>query len=99
MQRRQRINIFCDKKNVAVVVLASDTRGPRFESSHRRNFIHVFTINCIEKTKIKIKEAGNCPFFLKKTVSVFFQYLTESTIEAIVMTMTLIHLISTLEPN
>ena len=42
--------------------VASDNRGPRFESSHQRNFIHLFTINCIEKTKIK-KSAGNGPFF------------------------------------
>ena len=45
--------------------VASDTRGPRFESSHRQNFINVFTINCIEKTKIKKKETVNGPF--KKT--------------------------------
>ena len=46
--------------------VASDTRGLRFESSHRRNFIHVFTINCIEKTKIKKKRPGMA-HFLKKT--------------------------------
>ena len=28
---------------------------------------HLFTVNCIEKTKIKKKEAGNLPFF-KKTI-------------------------------
>ena len=35
--------------------VASDTRGPQFESSHRQNKIyieHLFTVNCIEKTKI-----------------------------------------------
>ena len=38
--------------------VASDTRGPRFKSSHRRNCINILTNNCIEKTKIKKKEAG-----------------------------------------
>ena len=48
--------------------VASDTRCPRFESSHRQKFIyneHLFIVNCqlcIEKTKIKKKEAGNGPF-------------------------------------
>ena len=46
---------------------AFDTRGPRFDSSHRQNFIeHLFIINCIEKTKINKKEAGNGPL-LKNT--------------------------------
>ena len=46
-----------------------DTRGPRFESSHRQKFIeHLFTVSCIEKTKIKKKEAVNGPF-LKKNFS------------------------------
>ena len=40
----------CDSVGRAV---ASDTRGPRFESSHGQNFIHEFIINCIEKTKIR----------------------------------------------
>ena len=39
----------------------------RFDSSHRQNFIeHLFIINCIEKTKINKKEAGNGPLFLKQ---------------------------------
>ena len=47
--------------------VASDTRDPRFESRHWQTFIkHLFTVNCVEKTKIKKKEAGNGPFFLKK---------------------------------
>ena len=35
--------------------VASDTRGPRFESSHwQKNYVgHLFTINCVGKTKIK----------------------------------------------
>ena len=41
--------------------VASYTRGPRFNSSHRRNFIHIFIINCIEKTEKR--EADNGPFF------------------------------------
>ena len=46
--------------------VASDTRGPRFESSHRQNFIeHLFTVHCIEETKIN--EAGNGPFLKKMT--------------------------------
>ena len=41
-------------------VVASNTRGPRIEYSHRQNFImNMFTV---EKTKIKKKEAGNGPF-------------------------------------
>ena len=47
-------------------VVASDNRGPRFKSSHRRNCIHILTINCIEKTKIKKKEAGNGPILRKE---------------------------------
>ena len=46
--------------------VASDARGPRFVSSHRQTFIldiYLFSVNCIEKTKIKIKEAVNGPFF------------------------------------
>ena len=46
-------------------VVASDTKGPRFESSYWRNFICVFTINCIEETKIKKKRPGMA-YFLKK---------------------------------
>ena len=47
--------------------VASDTRDPRFESSHRQTFIeHLFSVNCVEKTKIKKKEAKNGPFFKVK---------------------------------
>ena len=50
--------------------VASNTRGPRFESSHRQKFIyieHLFPVNCVlKRQKIKKKEAGNGPFFLKK---------------------------------
>ena len=38
--------------------VASDTRDPQFESSHWQTFIkHLFTVKCIEKMKIKKKEA------------------------------------------
>ena len=47
-------------------VVAFDTRGPRFDSSHRQNFIeHLFIINCIEKTKINKKKPGMAHFFKK----------------------------------
>ena len=49
--------------------VAANTRDPRFESSHRQTFIeHLFPVNCVEKTKIKKKEAENGPFFFKKYV-------------------------------
>ena len=43
--------------------VASNTRGPKFESSHWHSFMQniLFTFNCIENTKIKEKEAGNGP--------------------------------------
>ena len=48
--------------------VASDTRDPQFESRHRQTFIeHLFNVNCVEKTKIKKKEAGNGHF--KKTTT------------------------------
>ena len=36
-------------------MVASDSRGPQFESSHCKNLHCTFTVNCIEKTKIKNK--------------------------------------------
>ena len=50
--------------------VASDTRGPQFESSHRRIFFteRLSIANCVEKTKIKKKEAGNGPFFKDVTI-------------------------------
>ena len=46
--------------------VASNVRGPRFISSHRRNLNWtLFTVNWIEKTKIKKKEVGNGPFLKK----------------------------------
>ena len=49
---------------------ASDTQGPRFVSNHWPNFLYIYWTFvycqlCIEKMKIKKKEAGNGPFFKK----------------------------------
>ena len=44
--------------------VASDTRDPRFESSHRQKFVNCQL--CIEKTKIKKKRPGMA--HLKKTI-------------------------------
>ena len=38
---------------------ASNTRGPRLEPSHKQ---FLFTVNCIVKTNVKKKVAGNGPF-------------------------------------
>ena len=50
-------------------VVASNTRDPRFESSHRQTFIYiehfVYCQLCIEKTKIKKKRPGMAHFFKK----------------------------------
>ena len=37
-------------------------RDLQFESSHRQFYL-LFTAVCIEKTKVKKKEAENCPIF------------------------------------
>ena len=42
--------------------IASDSRGPLFVSSHQHDLYRAITVNFIEKTKIKRKEAGNGPF-------------------------------------
>ena len=47
--------------------VAFKTRCPRFDSSHRQNFIeHLFIINCIEKTKINKKKRPGMAHFFKK---------------------------------
>ena len=46
--------------------VASDSRGPRFKSSHSQNLCWPLTVNCIEKTKIKKKRPGMAHFFKKK---------------------------------
>ena len=38
---------------------ASYSRGPQFKSSHGKNLYWTFTVNCIEKTKIKKKRPGS----------------------------------------
>ena len=54
----------CDSVGTAV---ASESRDPRFESSHWQTFIeHLFTVNFVEKTKVKKKEVRNCPFLNKQ---------------------------------
>ena len=49
-----------------------DTRGPRFDSSHRQN-------NCIEKTKINKKRPGMA-HLLKKMSFIFLLHLGTSVI-------------------
>ena len=53
--------------------VASDTRGWRFESSHRQKFISILNICLLStvywKDENKEKEAGCGPFFLKKSTS------------------------------
>ena len=42
-------------------MVASDVRDPQFQSSHRQTFIsdiYLFTVNSIDKTKIKKKRTG-----------------------------------------
>ena len=49
--------------------VASNTRGPRFESSHRQKFIYILNICLLStvywKDENKEKEAENGPFFKK----------------------------------
>ena len=40
-------------------LVASDSRGPQFESSHLQNLYWIFTVTCIEKAKIKKKGVWN----------------------------------------
>ena len=35
--------------------VASNSEGPLFESSHQKSLYYLYTINCIEKTKMKGK--------------------------------------------
>ena len=50
--------------------VASKTRDPRFESSHRQYYLQyqLYLKNCIEKTKIKKKRPGMAQF-LKNDVN------------------------------
>ena len=46
--------------------VASNSRGRRFKSIHWQSLLYrEFTVNCIEKTKIKTKEAANVQSFKK----------------------------------
>ena len=55
-----------------------NTRGLRFESSHRQNlywtFVCLFTINCIEKTKIN-KRGREWPTFKRKSAAISRKYV------------------------
>ena len=44
--------------SIGRAVVASNSRGPQFESSHRKKFITNINFNCFEKTKIKKKRPG-----------------------------------------
>ena len=61
--------------------VASVTRGPWFKSRHRqifyRTFIYDCQLYCIEKTKIKEKEAGNGRFKKQEKIK---QFLAVGTI-------------------
>ena len=46
--------------------VASDFRGPRFESSYRRNLYLMLIVNCIEKKKITKKRPRMAHFFYRK---------------------------------
>ena len=47
--------------------LLRTSKGPRFESSHQKKLrFKSFTVNCIQKTKIKNKEAGNVFLYIVK---------------------------------
>ena len=66
---------FCKAVVVAQLVerLLRTSKGPRFESSHQKKLrFKSFTVNCIQKTKIKNKEAGNVFLYIVKRLSNFF---------------------------
>jgi len=51
--------------------VASDTRGPGFESSHRHFLLNIYQLLTVcRKDENKEKEAGNGPFFKNKISSV-----------------------------
>ena len=50
-------------------VVASDTRGPGFESSHRQLLLNSYLLLTVcRKDEHKEKEAGNGPFFFKTNI-------------------------------
>ena len=53
----------CDAVGRAV---ASNTRGPRFESSHQQLLLNIYLLLTVcRKDENKEKEAGNIPFYKK----------------------------------
>ena len=58
--------VYCEGSGCCSVgrVVASDTRGQSFGSSHRQNFYieYLYSVNCIEKTEIKKKRLGMAHF-------------------------------------
>ena len=55
--------------------VASDTRGPQFESQHRKVFIEyclLSTVNCIEKMKIKKKWTGVAHFLKNRSFAISY---------------------------
>ena len=71
-------NVLCQSKNDTKLgsgcdsvgkAVASDTRGPQFESSHWQKFIYILNICLLStmywKDENKEKEAGDGPLFLK----------------------------------
>ena len=62
--------------------VASDSRGPRFESSHRQKFILNIYCQLYWKDENKEKEAGNGPFF-KKTAP---QSLSKQKLQSLKLT-------------
>ena len=57
-----RLNII--SRGSGAVAVASDTRGPWFESSHQQDFImNINAVNFIEKTKMKKQRPGMAQFF------------------------------------
>ena len=53
-------------------VVASDSRGLRFESTHWQNVYRTFNVNSIEKTK-KIKRGREWPIFQKRLRDIQFE--------------------------
>ena len=49
-----------------VIAVATNSRGPRFESSHQQKFILNIYCQLYSKDENKEKEAWNGPFFKKK---------------------------------
>ena len=58
---------YTDVTQLVPRAVASDTRGPLFESRNRQTFMeNICLLSTVVKRKNKEKEAGNGPFFFKK---------------------------------